>query len=278
MMIPVRVHAGMGKELDVAMSASDKAANIIQSFKKHNTSLDVSFKGKNDLLTKADLASEEAIKSELLDSFPNDLIIAEESVKEKMLTDKRTWIIDPIDGTTNFVHGFPTYCISIALYENKQPLVALVHEVSRGEMFTAIAGKGAQLNGRPISVSDISDPSQALLGTGFPYRDLSVIDSYIDLTRFYMQETQGIRRPGSAAYDLCCVAAGRFDGFYEYALEPWDVAAGALIIREAGGVVTDWSGGDNWLFGRRIIAGNKTIHTYLKDTITKFIPSNLHQA
>lgn len=145
--------------------------------------------------------------------------------------------------------------------------MGLVLEVANDECFTGLAGKGAFLDGNPITVSKLENPADALVGTGFPYNDLSLMDNYINFFRFLMGATQGVRRPGSAAYDLCCVACGRFDGFYEYTLKPWDVGAAALIVQEAGGVVTDWAGGDNWLFGERLVAGNPAVHAFLLEKI-----------
>lgn len=270
-MMPIRVYGALEHNLDVAMEAADKAAVLLRSFHKENKDLGIQFKGKNDLLTKADVASEEIIKETIKKYFPNDLFLAEESSAAWEISDTRTWIIDPIDGTTNFVHGFPTYCISIALYENKEPVVGLILEAAKGEMFTAVKGHGAFLNGRPIKVSAINEPKHSLLGTGFPYRDLGIVDDYLQLFKVFMQETQGLRRPGSAAYDLACVAAGRFDAFYEYGLSPWDVAAGILIVQEAGGIITDWKGGSDYLFGQRICAGNGPIHNYVMQKIKQEI-------
>lgn len=257
------------EELDTAIKAAEKAGEIIREYAQKQ-SFTVELKGKNDLLTDADLASEKAIISCIRDQFPDDAILAEESTGKIKLPDGRVWIIDPIDGTTNFAHGFPVYCISIALWENKEARVGLVKEVSGGECFTAVKGQGAFLNNRPIHVSAEKEAGKSLIGTGFPYNNLSLVDNYLRLFRSLMDNTHGVRRPGSAAWDLCNVACGRFDGFYEYGLSPWDVAAGSLIIQEAGGVVTDWQGGDRWLFGQRIITGNSDIHDFLYRQIQQF--------
>lgn len=266
-MMPIRIYGDLEQNLDVAMQAADQAAKLLRSYHRENKDLAIEFKGRNDLVTKADLASEALIKEIISAAFPDDLFLAEESHTSWELSDQRTWIIDPIDGTTNFAHGFPTYCISIALYEHKEPVLGLILEASKSEMFTAVKGKGAFLNGRPIKVSSISEPQHALLATGFPYKDFGIVDDYLELFKVFMHETQGVRRPGSAAYDLACVAAGRFDGFYEYGLSPWDVAAGILIIQEAGGTVSDWKNGSDYLFGQRIVAGNAPIHSYILKSI-----------
>ncbi|MTI87989.1 MAG: inositol monophosphatase [Balneolaceae bacterium] len=253
----------------IAQEAASQAAAIIKEYASKK-SFEIELKGKNDLITDADLASEKKIIETIKESFPDDEILAEESNVLQALPAGRVWIIDPIDGTTNFAHGFPVYCISIALWEDNEPRVGLVMEVVSGEVFTAVKGKGAFLNGDSISVSHIEDSKQALIGTGFPYSNLELVDSYLRLFRSLMDNTHGLRRPGSAAWDLCNVACGRFEGFYEYGLSPWDVAAGSLIIQEAGGVVTDWEGADNWLFGKRIIAGNFSIRKFLQSQIHTF--------
>lgn len=253
-------------ELNTAKEAARKASEVITHFQQEHN-FEISFKGKNDLVTDADIAAEEAILKVITNAFPNDQIMAEESASEQVLPKARTWIIDPIDGTTNFAHGFPVFCVSIALWERQEAKVGLVLEVSADECFTAVRGKGAFLNGQKIEVSKIAQAKDSLIGTGFPYNDLSLVKNYLRFFKWLMHRTQGVRRPGSAAYDLCCVACGRYDGFYEYALSPWDIAAGSLIAEEAGGIVTDWQGGDNWLFGERIIAGNTDIYSFLLKAI-----------
>lgn len=254
------------KELETAKKAAKEASVIIREY-AGKASLDIRLKGKNDLVTDADVNSEKKIIEVLTGAFPDDHILAEESQKKTSLPGGRTWIIDPIDGTTNFAHTFPVYCVSIALWDNREPLVGLVLEVANDELFTAVKGEGAYLNGGRIQISPNDDPSSSLIGTGFPYNNLNLVDNYLKLFKRMMEKTHGVRRPGSAAWDLCNVACGRFEGFYEYGLHAWDVAAGALIIQEAGGVITDWEGGDNWLFGERIIAGNKALVSFLKKEI-----------
>ncbi len=264
--------------LRTARKAAEKAKEVITWYDSNRSSLNIGLKGKNDLVTQADEAAENEIIKVIKEAFPHDDILAEESASETTLTDRRTWIIDPIDGTTNFAHGVPIYCVSIAMWENRQPQTALILEVNRDEWYTAEAGRGAWLNGKKISVSNISKPGESLLATGFPYRDLGLLDAYLELFKVFMHETQGVRRPGSAAFDLCLVAAGRCDGFFEYGLSPWDVAAGSLLIREAGGVVTDWTGGDDWLMGRRIVTGNARIHPYQLQKIREIIPAKYLKA
>lgn len=249
-------------ELETAVQAAREAQKIIIDY-RDNRELGIDFKGKNDLVTDADLEAEKAILEVIQDRFPDDRWLAEETAGETSLSENRTWLIDPIDGTTNFAHGFPVFCVSIALWQDRRARVAVMLEVSSDNIFTAIQGEGAALNGDDIEVSSITNPSNALIGTGFPYNDLSLVDDYMNYFRRLMDTTQGVRRPGSAAFDLCCVACGWFDGFYEYSLNAWDVASASLIVQEAGGVVTDWDGADDWLFGERIVAGNPTIHAFL---------------
>lgn len=257
-------------DLESARKAARAGAETIRSFR--SKSLNTREKGHHDLVTDADIATEKVILELLKDAFPDDEFLAEESADEQSMTDARTWIVDPIDGTTNFAHDFPVYCVSVALWEKKEPLVGVVIEVNRNEEFTAVAGEGAWLNRERISVSDTIKPRDAFLGTGFPYNDLSLVEPYLNLFRHLMDEAQGIRRPGAATFDLCCVASGRFDGFFEYSLQPWDVAAASLIVLEAGGIVTDWLGEENWLFGERLIAANPDIHKMLLNRIEEFIP------
>ncbi|MFP8488154.1 inositol monophosphatase family protein [Gracilimonas sp. Q87] len=260
-------------ELKVAKKAARAAAKIIRDYAE-DSSFNVSLKGVNDLVTDADLASEKKIIECIKEYFPGDEVLAEESEQKDKIPEGRIWIIDPIDGTTNFAHGFPAYCISIALWENKEPLIGLVMEVANNELFHAVKGRGAFRNGDPIQVSDETAPSSALIGTGFPYKELDLIDNYLKLFKRMMGKTHGVRRPGTAAWDLCNVACGRFEGFYEYGLSAWDVAAGSLIIKEAGGRVTDWKGGNDWLFGKRIVAGNEPIADFLVREIKKCFNEN----
>jgi myo-inositol-1(or 4)-monophosphatase len=262
-------------DLTIALKAARAGVAKIKEY--DNKSLNTREKGHHDLITDADLATEKVILDILKDHFPEDDILAEETADKDSLTDNRTWIVDPIDGTTNFAHNFPVYCVSVALWERRQPKVAVVIEVNRNEEFTAVAGQGAFLNGKKISVSDTSNPRDGFVGTGFPYNDLSLVDPYLKLFRKLMEELQGIRRPGAATFDLCCVACGRFDGFFEYSLHAWDVAAAALIIREAGGVVTDWKGEEGWLFGQRMVAGNPDMHSHLLKRVKEYIPEELRE-
>lgn len=249
-------------ELAAARETAQKARQLVVSYAKNRHTLNVDYKGKHDLVTQADVESEKLILTRLKALFPDDHYMAEESASARQLK-YRTWIIDPIDGTTNFTHGLSPHCVSIGLFEDGKPVVGVVLEVAGGEEFYAAKGMGAYRNEEPIKVSTNAQPKEYLIGTGFPYRDLGLVDAYLEVFKTLMAETQGVRRPGAASYDLCMVASGRYDGFYEYGLAPWDVAAGAAIILEAGGVINDWQNGDNWLFGNRFVAGNSACTRYL---------------
>lgn len=262
-------------DLELAKKAARKGVEVIREYRIKG--IKINQKGFHDLVTDADIAAEKAILEIIQKENPNDHILAEESADYDSIHSDRTWIIDPIDGTTNFANDFPIYCVSVALWIDKQAAVGVVIEVNRDEEFSAIRGEGAWLNGDLIRVSDTSNPENGFVATGFPYNDLSLVDPYLDLFRIFMKDLQGIRRPGAASFDLCCVACGRFDGFYEYSLHIWDVAAASLIITEAGGVVTDWNGEGGWPFGQRIIAGNKDIHNYLLKQILHVVPDDARQ-
>ncbi|MEZ5197333.1 MAG: inositol monophosphatase family protein [Bacteroidales bacterium] len=216
---------------------------------------DVETKGHNDFVTYVDKASERRLVRELGKLLPEAGFIAEENPELKA-HDEYNWIIDPLDGTTNFIHGVPLYSISIALLHNKEIVLGVVFEVNLQECFYAWQNGGAFLNGHPISVSQTNNLKESLLATGFPYSDFGKMDAYIDLFKHLMKSSHGLRRLGSAAVDLAYVACGRYDGFYEYALHPWDVAAGSIIVEEAGGTVSDFKGSRSFLFGEEIIASN----------------------
>jgi len=223
-------------------------------------------KGKNDFVTYLDKASEERIITGLSKIIPESGFIAEEQtsiVKGKIYN----WVIDPIDGTTNFIHGLPPYAISIALLCNDELVVGVVHEIVQNETFYAWKDGGAFLNGNPISVSEKSEINDSLIATGFPYSDYTRMDPFIETMKYFFTNSHGLRRIGSAATDLVYVACGRFEAFYEYALKPWDVAAGALILTEAGGEICDFKGGKNYLFGGELIATNKHVFAEMKEII-----------
>lgn len=224
-------------------------------------------KGLNDLVSYVDKEAENQLVAGLNKILPGCGFIAEEGTA-KDSGEQYIWIVDPLDGTTNFTHGLPVYSISVALMKDKELMVGIVHELNHDEMFTATKGQGAFCNGKPIAVSERPLLSQSLLATGFPYYNFEGVDNYLKIIRNFLHSTHGLRRMGSAAVDLVYVACGRFEGFYEYNLKPWDVAAGALIVKEAGGHVSDFSGGDNFLFGKEIIAAGP-VHQEIRQTIAK---------
>ena len=223
-------------------------------------------KGMHDLVSYVDKESEKRIIAELQKLLPESGFIAEEGTNDTC-GERFNWVIDPLDGTTNFIQGVPIYCVSIGLLDGDELVVGVVYEVGRDECFYAWKDGGAFLNGEKISVSDRSDIHDALLATGFPYSDFSRIEEYIEFLKWAMKNARGVRRLGSAAADLAYVACGRFDAFWEYDLKPWDVAAGALLVKEAGGMVSDYSVGINYLFGREIIASNSLINGVVLDKI-----------
>jgi len=214
---------------------------------------DIETKGLNNFVTYVDKKSEERIVSELGKLLPEAGFIAEENASLQKKAEYN-WIIDPLDGTTNFIHKVPLFSISIALIKNEELLLGVVYEANLQECFYAWENGGAYLNGHKITVSNCGYLKDSLLATGFPYHDYDRMDEYIELLKELMKSTHGIRRLGSAAVDLAYTACGRFDGFYEYGLNSWDVAAGALIVKEAGGIISDFSGGGNYVYGSEMIA------------------------
>jgi myo-inositol-1(or 4)-monophosphatase len=223
-------------------------------------------KSKNDFVSYVDKTSEVLIIKELSELLPESGFIAEEGTSTKKGEDYN-WIIDPLDGTTNFIHGIPCYSVSIALMHKQELVLGVIYEINLDECFYAWKGSKAYLNGNEIRVSEAPKLADTLIATGFPYYDYSRMDEYIELFKHFMQHTHGLRRLGSAATDLAYVACGRFDGFYEYCLQPWDVAAGAFIVQQAGGKVTDFKGEDNYIFGREIVAGNSACFDEFLNTV-----------
>lgn len=219
------------------------------------TSEDIIHKGKADMVTYVDKTAEAKIVAALRELLPDSGFIAEEGTAQDN-GEKYRWVIDPLDGTTNYIHGISPFAVSIALMENQEIVIGVIYEISLKEMFYAWKGSPAFLNGKEIHVSKAATTADSLIATGFPYYDFSKLDHYLEAMNFFMRNSHGMRRLGSAASDLAYVAAGRFEGFYEHALHPWDVAAGIIIIKQAGGKVCDFNGGDNYLFGGEMIACN----------------------
>lgn len=229
---------------------------------------EVEFKGESDLVSYVDKESERKIIAGLEEILPDAGFITEEETTEQGRKEY-TWIIDPLDGTTNFVHGIPNYCVSIGLMHAGEIVAGVVYEVANDECFHAWKDGGAYLNGKPIHVSKATSFSHTVLATGFPYYEFHKLDEYLKILHQLMEDTQGLRRMGSAAADMAYVACGRYGGYFEYNLNSYDIAAGVILVKEAGGTVTDFKGGDDFLFGREMVAGGG-VHASLLQTIKKY--------
>ncbi|MCX6256620.1 MAG: inositol monophosphatase family protein [Bacteroidia bacterium] len=246
------------------------SVEFINKEKKKIRSENIEIKGLNDFVTYVDRSSEELLVKGLTSILPESGFIAEENTSKRS-GERYTWIIDPLDGTTNFIHGAPPFAVSIGLKYHDSIVLGVVHEISLDECFYAWEGEGAFLNDNRIFVSDNKIVKDSLIATGFPYYDYKLMRQYLSLLEYLMMHSHGIRRLGSAATDLSYVACGRYDAFYEYSLSPWDVAAGAFIVQQAGGKISDFKGGNDWLFGREIISSNHHIFNELSDIIKKFL-------
>ena len=252
--------------LEAAIEAARIGGAVLSEYGKRQAPIAIGLKGVNDYVTEVDRASEKAVVDYLTSRFPDHSIVAEESSEQTR--DKRfQWYIDPLDGTTNFIHGVPIYAVSVALYVDGKAAVGAVNDPVHQEMFHAIEGGGAFLNKEKIVVSERSSLKGSLLSTGFPFRAQGRLKEYMRSLETFILETAGVRRAGSATLDLCYTACGRYDGFWEMALSPWDVAAGALIVREAGGVVTDFLGRDGYLKTGNVLSANRRIHSSMLEII-----------
>lgn len=259
--------------LNIATRAARSAGRILMRYLERTDQIAVTSKSRNDFVSEVDRGAEQAIIQELRSRYPDHAILAEES-GEHQGSDFQ-WVIDPLDGTTNYLHGFPQFSVSIALKYRDRLEQAVVYDPLREEMFTASRGQGAQLNDRRLRVAARTSLEGALIGTGFPFRDHSQLDSYLGMFKAMIQDTAGIRRPGSAALDFAYVAAGRLDGFWELGLAQWDFAAGALLVSESGGMVSDLAGGDRYLDTGNLIAGNIKVHQAMLAKIRPFLGENL---
>lgn len=258
--------------LNTAVKAARRAASIINRASFDVEQLRVTEKNHNDFVTEVDKAAEQAIIEVLKTAYPDHAILAEESGPSANLHDENenVWIIDPLDGTTNFIHGFPQYCVSIALQQRGQITQAVVYDPARNDLFTASKGAGAFLNEKRIRVTKRDKLADALIGTGFPYSNLEKLDEYLKMFRVMTEKCAGLRRPGSAALDLAYVAAGRFDGFFEKGLKPWDIAAGSLLVTEAGGIVGNFSGESDYLYHGDVIAGSPKIFSHMINLLSQY--------
>jgi myo-inositol-1(or 4)-monophosphatase len=262
------------KELAVAKEAAIEAgARVAESYATLQET-DISEKHTNDLVTVVDVASQEMIIEKLREHFPGDFIVAEESVDESLNAGEaahsaRRWFIDPLDGTTNYIHTFPMFAVSLALESDGELVMGVTYDPLKKELFWAVRGGGAFLNGKKLAVSTIEDRHRTLLGTGFPFRARVFLDDYLKTFHYFFNNSRGIRRAGSATLDLAYVAAGRLDAFWELTLSPWDIAAGVVLIEEAGGVVTDFFGGRSFLSTGHIVASNGRFHEWMLEEIER---------
>ncbi|MEI6312179.1 MAG: inositol monophosphatase family protein [Bacteroidota bacterium] len=258
--------------LRYVMEVSMKTGAYIKQGQKQLDSNDVELKGPQDFVTKLDKKAEEVLVDALRIILPESGFTTEEKMVSQE-TKEYMWIIDPIDGTSNFIHGIPMYSISIALQHNHETILGVVYDPSHEECFYAIKGQGAFMNGKPIQVSNKSTFEQAMLATGFPYAKYEKMDAYLACMKALLQECRTIRRMGSAALDLCYVACGRYEGFFEYGLSIWDIAAGALIVKEAGGVISNYQGETEFIFDKELVATN----LLLKDPITQIVQAHFYE-
>lgn len=248
--------------INIAVKAARLAGRMIVRAQDQVETMPIVEKGRGDYATKVDRHAEEIIIDTIKKAYPDHGILGEEfgSIDRDAET---IWIIDPLDGTTNFIHGFPQYCVSIAVQDRGKVTHGVVYDPIRDELFSASRGRGAQMNGKRIRVSNLDKLDHALLGTGFPFREFGFLDEYMNLFKALMPSCAGIRRAGAAALDLAYVAAGRLDGFWEFGLKPWDMAAGALFIQEAGGWVTTLEGDSEFMQGKNILAASPKIHAQM---------------
>jgi myo-inositol-1(or 4)-monophosphatase len=267
------VNLSMQPMLNIAVRAARSAGELILRSTDSVSRLTVDQKGKNDYASEVDRMAEREIISIIKAAYPEHAILAEESGKHK--GNDFVWIIDPLDGTTNFLHGFPQYSVSIALKYKGKLEVGVVYDPLRDELFTAKRGGGAMLNSRRLRVTNQNSLKGALIGTGFPFKTDRDLDAYLGMFRALTTECAGIRRAGSAALDLAYVAAGRMDGYWEIGVMEWDMAAGILLIKEAGGVVTDFSFNDNYLESGNVIVGSPKMHQLMYQLIEPHVTDNL---
>ena len=257
-----------------AIDCVKQGGAILLDYHRNLQSLQVQSKGHSDYVTEADLTVQEALVRLIRQHHPEHDILAEEE-KEAPRRNATRWIIDPLDGTTNFIHGFPVFAISIAVEHDGCMHLGAVYDPSRDELFLAEKGRGATLNGQPLRVSTRNEPSQALIATGFPWREKALLASYLKVFSRIFTQVSDLRRTGSAALDLAYVASSRCDGFWEVGLKPWDIAAGHLLVQEAGGRVTDFTGGEKHIWIGDVIAGNPAMHELLLGVIQDVFGGNI---
>jgi len=247
-----------------------ETGKYIWSEGQKNKKVSIVAKGENNFVTEVDKAAEEMIVKNLARVLPEAGFIAEEGTSTKK-GEKYNWVIDPLDGTTNFIHGLPPFAVSIALMDGDEVVLGVIYEMALKECFYAWKNGKAYLNGEVIHVSNVKKVDGSLIATGFPYTNFKYLDPFMDSLYYFMKNSHGLRRLGSAATDIAYIACGRFEGFYEYGLHPWDVAAGAIILKEAGGEVCDFRGGEDYIFGEEIIASNSAIFTEFRELINRIM-------
>ena len=253
--------------LATCVAAAARAAEIIRAGAERRDSITWEEKTRGDFVSEVDIASERAIGDVTHERHPDARLLAEELSSSTTDRSGLLFVADPLDGTTNFLHGFPWYAVSIAALVDGETVAGVVLNAANGELFSATAGGGARRNGQPIHVSKIDDPIRSLIATGFPFKENSPVQEYLGPLPRIMSETSGIRRPGAAALDLADVACGRFEAFWELMLAPWDIAAGLLLVREAGGVATDLTGGPAEVKHTGLVVGNPAMHAWLLETL-----------
>jgi myo-inositol-1(or 4)-monophosphatase len=258
--------------LNTAVKAARRAAAIINRASFDLDRVKVTEKGHKDYVTEVDQAAEQAIIDVLIGAYPDHAVLGEESGPSANLHDdnENVWIIDPLDGTTNFIHGFPQYCVSIALQHKGQITQAVVYDPTRNDLFTATKGGGAFLNEKRLRVTKLDKIGDALLGTGYQYRGKDGLDEYLEMFRVMTENSAGLRRAGAAALDLAYVAAGRLDGFFEKGLKPWDMAAGSLLITESGGIMGTFAGESDYLYKGNAIAGTPKVFGQMVNLLAPF--------
>jgi|WetSurMetagenome_2_1015567.scaffolds.fasta_scaffold250192_1 myo-inositol-1(or 4)-monophosphatase len=254
--------------LSTAIRAAKLAGKLLLDNLGKISKEDIGLKQTSDFVTRVDRDSEQIIIRTIREEFPDHDFLAEESIKQAE-SDSYRWIIDPLDGTTNYIHQYPAFSISIALEYRKQIITGLIYDPLKVELFTAKKGKGAFLNKQRISISSVIDIKDALITTGFPFRKKEIINKYLELFHNIFLKVSDLRRAGSAALDLAYLACGRCEGFFEIGLSPWDIAAGALLVEEAGGIITDFTGGTDYLSTGNIVAGNSQIQKELLKEIKR---------
>ena len=260
--------------LNIAVKAARRAGAIINRASQDIGTLTVKSKNFNDFVSEVDIAAERAIIDTLKEVYPDHGFLGEESGSTSHQSDF-IWIIDPLDGTTNFLHNFPQYCVSIALQHKGEITQAVIYEPNRNDLYTATKGRGAFLNDKRIRVSKCDKLKESLIGTGFPFRDFKHLDTYLAMFKSMLQKTTGIRRPGSAALDLAYVANGSLDAFWEIGLSPWDIAAGALLVQEAGGIISNLNGKEGWLQSGNVLAASPKIYDAILETLAPHLTEDI---